>query len=114
MAKVDRELRGTVVTMARGYVDAVTDGKDKKAREYRRLLHDKGLTLANMADTPEARESENSMLAICRASFDAEQVKTASRIERWDTLCTCPDEFTLHILVGADGRYIGHRIVNGY
>ena len=106
--------RTTVIGLIRNRVDALSDGNDKKAREYQRILADKGIHLGEVVDTPQTMCDTNLVLAIHKSQFDPKQVTGATRIERWDTLATCSEEFTVHALVGANGRNIGHRIIEGY
>ena len=109
-----RVFRCFVCDLIGNRIAALAEGNEKQAREYTRVLGKHGVRLGEIADTPKAMQDANSTLGIFRASFDSQQVTTASRIERWDTLSTCDDEFTVHVLVGANGRKIGHKIVVGY
>ena len=110
----DVAFRGTVCTMIDSRVEAIAEGKDKKAREYRRVLAERGVRLGALAETPAALKDANNVLSICRSAFPDEQIERAARLERWDTQFACKDEFTVHVLVGRDGRKIGHRLVAGY
>lgn len=103
---------GVVVGLVKAHADALADGNEREARECKRLLIENGLYPLTDVDT--RPEAANAALAAFKTGFDAGQVKTARRIEAWGTLVTAPQDFTLHVLIGADGRYIGHCKVNGY
>lgn len=111
---MNRVFRCTICNMIGHRADALSEGNEKKAREYTRVLAEKGVRLGEVASTLTAMQDANAVLGVCRASFDPQQVATAARIERWDTMITCSDEFTVHVLVGIDGRKIGHKIVEWY
>ena len=111
MAKI--ALRASVVELAKVRVNALSEGKEKQAKECQNQIAKKKLFLSESLDSQTYIEAMNKQLQVLSANFNAEQIKTATRLEIWLTTASCEDEFSLFVLAGENG-YIGHRIVKGY
>ena len=102
----------TVIGLITGRAEALADGNAPMAREYQRLIGKMNVSL----DMPDVDpQTANAALVTFKSTFDPKQVARAKRVEVWGTLNQAEGtDFTLHVLIGADGRVVSHRKVNGY
>jgi len=109
----NREFRTNMCNLIGHLIQAGAEGREKQAKEYRRILAERGMYLFEKAETSEARMLANSGLRVCNAEFGDDILTNAARLESWGTKCTVRDKFTIHFLVDSNGRKIGHRIIGG-
>ena len=103
----------TVIGLIAGRAEALAEGNEPMAREYQRLIGKMNVDLDKRFPTDPA--TANAALVMFRKTFDPKLVASAKRVEVWGTLNQAEGtDFTLHVLIGADGRVVSHRKVDGY
>jgi hypothetical protein len=103
----------TIITLAKGFGEALVEGKTKKAEEYRHALARQNMGLIS-GGTGSAKALTAATIP-SNWAFDKGQVERATAIHCWGTTMSFRgDDFTLFVMIGANGAALTHRVIKGF